>query len=898
MSNALIPAARPSLWRRVVTSMRSNWTGPLTLKSPELARLFSDGQKTVSGINVTEANALTFSAVFDAVNQISSDVAKLPLNLYKRRPDGGADLYTESKLYRVLKYEPNPEMGKMTFWRTILAHALTYGNGYAEIERTGSGGVSGFWIVTPDRVRPWRDRDGALFYRVSDGSTGETVFAPKDMIHLPGPSFDGVAGYHVINLARQAIGLALAAEQFGASFFGNGSTFGGILTSDLIFTKDQAKDIRSVLEEIHQGPDRAHKLAVLWGGLKYNRLGVAPNEAQMNELRSRQVEEVARFFNIPVHKLKNLDRATNNNIEQQDLEYYKGPILNWTTLIEEELNRKAIPRPEWRQQYVRHNANAFLRGDIKSRYDALGIARDKGIINADEWRELEEMNPQPNGQGKVYLVQSAQIPVDLLPTLVESQIAKNIMKPDPPPPPVQPDASARAEQAEAELAALRARLDDATRAREASEARADATSDEVATLRSIEAERAQQVTAFASVVESLKVDILAAKEAEAVARAEAADAARLSAETDRAAVESRSVAEEALRTAADAEARVEEAERLRVASEASVQAAEARLADAESAREAALAEIALLEADALARVTAAEAAREEAQLAMAEAAHAAEAALAQAVAHETSAVTAGAGQAEAHQRAEEALSRAEAAESDRLRLAADLEAAAAREQAARDETDRLESERAALLAAHDADVQALDVMREDRRTESLEAESSRALALEAQARADAALQAAAEAQTALTEAKQAELDVSGALLAAHRSLVYDVIRRMIEREADRVRRNQATPDKLRTWMVDGYAAHAALMRQALAPVMAVRAAWMRAADSATVETDALVDAHVAESQRQIRAVLDGEAEDFGGTLSQVLHRWEQDRAAQIADRLMAEEVAYVRRRAA
>jgi HK97 family phage portal protein len=412
---------------RIGASIRSHVIGPMSLKDPELAKFMTSGTRTAAGPVVNDVTAFTCAAFYDGVNQISSDTAKLPLDLMKRRKTGGSDPYVESPTYRLLKYKANPETTAMVFRRTLLVGALTGKGGFAEIVRDDAHRPKALWNLHPSRVEPFYDdkvpsedgRKNPLRYRI-DG--GRKVLEERDIIHIPGLGDDSVNGFSLVGVAREAIGLALASQQFAAAFFGNGTRFGGVLSSDQDLDDAQAAAILKRIEDLHARADKAFRLLVLGQGFTFTESGVKPSDAQMTEIRQQQVVEVARYLNMPPHKLKELSRSTNNNIEHQDLEYYKGPLLTWITLLEQEFNAKLISPLEIGSQFFKHNANAFLRGDIKSRYEALGIARDKGIINADEWREWEDWNPQPNGQGQLYLVQSAQVPVEKLAALVDAQI--------------------------------------------------------------------------------------------------------------------------------------------------------------------------------------------------------------------------------------------------------------------------------------------------------------------------------------------------------------------------------------------------------------------------------------------------------------------------------------------
>jgi hypothetical protein len=333
--------------------------------------------------------------------------------------------------------------------------------------------------------------------------------------------WDGVEGFSMVNVAREAIALALASQQFASAFFGNGTRFGGILTSDdPDLDEEQATQIREQIEALHAKADKAFRLLVLRSGFKFESVGVNPSEAQVKEIRDQQVTEIARFFNMPLHKLKlNTPGAVSYaSVEMADLDYYKGCLLNWITLCEEEYNAKLIPSLEMGNQFFKHNANAFLRGTIKDRFDALGQAHDRGIINADDWREMEDMNPQPDGQGKVYLVQGEMIPKDQLIALtdarIESEKAKAKAKTAPVEAPAAPtapasdsgSASARADAAE-QLAreAQQAAVDEREK-RLAAEASQTATASELEERRAADRTASQvsaQLTALAADLRAL-----------------------------------------------------------------------------------------------------------------------------------------------------------------------------------------------------------------------------------------------------------------------------------------------------------------------------------------------------------------------------------------------------------
>lgn len=877
----LVPrrSAPATLPQRIRAAARALWSGPLLSSDPALKKYFGSGYESASGITVTPQNAFTFSAVFDAVNQISSDVGKLPLNLLKRRPDGGSDQYIDSKLYRLLKHEPNPETGAMVMRRTLVAHALTCHGGYAEIERDGAGRPAAIWNLTPDRVEPirrivntaGRERLGPLEYRI-DGSD-DYILSARDVLHIHGLGYDGVTGYSIIDKARQTIGLALAMEKFGATYFGKGTVFGGHLESDSDLDEDQKRDIKANIDAFRASQDSAWRILVTGAGHKFHQFDSKPRDSQMDESRIRQVEEVARFFRLPPHRLGVNTPGTVSyaSVEAANLDYYTGCLLDWLTLVEQEFNRKLIAPLEQRQQFIKHNVNAFLRGTIKERYDALGIARDKGVINADEWRDLEDMNPQEGGQGKLYLVQSAQMPLNKLEELADAQIAKaKAPRPTQPAPATNQqvqDANDRAVRAEQLAAEARDARSEAEQRLSASQASGEARDEELARLRADVERTTHLATEMQAIAEYVR------HKAEAITGERDTLAAQLEAETA-----ARSVAEQAAITARDeaaaAIARAEDArdQAIAEASRAQQDAADAaeRATESTAARDAAVSALAAAEQLMAEASTAAAEARAEAERA------AADTTVARAEAERLLAVAAA---------ADAARDAAQAERDTHATLAADAQAMA---DDARTTAAAADAERARLDAAGNAAIAAADRARAEaeaaRDAAQAEAESARAAATAATERADSTIRAAGEA----------DADRTAAVLSAHQALIADVMRRMIDREIDRLRRAQATPEKLRAALESFYAGHEELCQTALLPAIRVHLAWTRSTDDPATLTRRLVAQHIEESIRQVRTVMDGDADDLAVSLNALFRSWESTRVTQLANVILQRGIDHVR----
>lgn len=385
-------------------------------------------------VRITESNADTLSTVWACVTGISADVAKLPLHMYKRLDGkaggGGRERAKGHPAYRVAM-RPNPEMTAFSFWEVELRHALSWGNGYAEIERDASGGPVAMWPIHPSRCTLMRDRNDRLFYRVVNDQGGPTDLRAEDVFHLHGTSEDGLLGKSPVRCAMESLSGAAAAERFGRRFFENFGMPGTILSHPEKLSETARRNLRESWREMYGGPENAGGVAVLEEGLTATKISFPPEEAQFLETKQFNVPEVCRWFRYPPHKAGDLSRATFSNIEQQDLAYLGETLLPWLVRIEQEADRKLLREEELDEYYFEHLADAALRADFKSRMDGYAIAKMNGWLNADEIRAKENLNPLPNGEGKVYTV-----PVNQQTT---EQLLKG--KPDPAAPPSPSDPS-------------------------------------------------------------------------------------------------------------------------------------------------------------------------------------------------------------------------------------------------------------------------------------------------------------------------------------------------------------------------------------------------------------------------------------------------------------------------
>lgn len=380
------------------------------------------GAPTHSGITVDEHTALNLSIVWACIRAISEDVAKLPLKVYRKGDDDSRSPLPDHDVARIFNVEPNPEMTAIAMRETLLAHCLGWGNGYAEIEWYNNGRPRHLWPLEPHRVTPERTPGGELVY-VYRGDRGSPKRLPaSDVFHVAGLGYDGVVGYSVVAKARESMGLALAAERFGASFFRNSARASGVLKTPNRLTEKAHTNIRSSWREHHQGSENAGSIPILEEGLEFQSMSIAPEDAQFLETRQFQVPEICRWFRMKPHKVADLSRATYSNIEHESLNYVVDTLMGWMVRIEQEIRRKLLTRNEGRV-YAEHLVAGLLRGDLKSRYEAYAIARQWGWKSANDILRLENENPLPDGQGDIYLVPSNMTTPELM-----------LNPPEPPPP--------------------------------------------------------------------------------------------------------------------------------------------------------------------------------------------------------------------------------------------------------------------------------------------------------------------------------------------------------------------------------------------------------------------------------------------------------------------------------
>ena len=372
---------------------------------------------TTSGKTVTERSAMQMTAVYSCVRILSEAVAGLPLHLYKYTDSGGKAMALDHSLYRLLHDEPNPEMSSFVFRETLMTHLLLWGNAYAQIIRNGKNEIVALYPLMPNKMSVDRDENGRLYYtyyRGSDEAIKNKEFAvmlqPSDVLHIPGLGFDGLVGYSPIAMAKNAIGMAIACEEYGAKFFANGAAPGGVLEHPGTIKDPQR--VRESWQSTFGGSGNANKIAVLEEGMKYTPIGISPEQAQFLETRKFQINEIARIFRVPPHMVGDLEKSSFSNIEQQSLEFVKYTLDPWVIRWEQSIQRSLLNSEEKRKYFAKFNVEGLLRGDYQSRMSGYAIGRQNGWMSANDIRELENLDriPAEDG-GDLYLINGNMLPL-------------------------------------------------------------------------------------------------------------------------------------------------------------------------------------------------------------------------------------------------------------------------------------------------------------------------------------------------------------------------------------------------------------------------------------------------------------------------------------------------------
>lgn len=386
---------------------------------------------STSGKAVTERSAMQLTAVYACVRILSEAIASLPLHFYKYRSDGSKEKATDSELYYLLHDEPNPEMSSFVFRETLMTHLLLWGNAYAQIIRNGKGEVVALYPLMPNKMSVDRGDDGNIYYSYTrsegdaiNAKASTVILTKNEVLHIPGLGFDGLVGYSPIAMAKNAIGLALATEEFGSKFFANGAAPSGVLEHPGTI-KDPSK-VREAWQSQFGGSGNSGKVAVLEEGMKYTPISISPNEAQFLETRKFQVDEIARIFRVPPHMVGDLEKSSFSNIEQQSLEFVKYTLDPWVIRWEQGLSRSLLNAEQKRDHFFKFNLDGLLRGDYQSRMNGYAIGIQNGFMSPNDIRELEQLDLIPDEDGgNLYLVNGNMLPLGLAGAYAKTNLEKD-----------------------------------------------------------------------------------------------------------------------------------------------------------------------------------------------------------------------------------------------------------------------------------------------------------------------------------------------------------------------------------------------------------------------------------------------------------------------------------------
>lgn len=374
-----------------------------SLPMEKFLKLLGGGTKTHAGEFVSTASAMRYSTVMICLRVLSESVASLPCILYKKRGDGGKDRATDHPLYRVLHDQPNDWQTAFTYYAGSMVNLATRGNGYAYVERNSKGQTIGLVPLNPDPVTIEQASDWSPIYTVTLPDNTRAKLKSRQVHHIVGPLPKGYVGQSMIALAKEPIGLGIAAEHFGANLFGNGARPSGVLTHPKSIGPAAVDTLREQFAEKYSGIDNSAKPLLLEEGMAWVALSIKPDEAQFLETRKFQRSEIAGIFRVPAHLVGDLEKATFSNIEHQTLDFVVHSLRPWLKLWEQSINKDLLTEQERADGYFcEFLIDDLLRGDFKTRMEGMALQIQNGMLSPNEARAIENMNRREDGEGDDY----------------------------------------------------------------------------------------------------------------------------------------------------------------------------------------------------------------------------------------------------------------------------------------------------------------------------------------------------------------------------------------------------------------------------------------------------------------------------------------------------------------
>lgn len=365
----------------------------LSIKDPLAFKELISGMFTISGVSVSEDSAIGLSAIWNCVALKARTLAQLPIDLYGNGTGGNKYVDFTNPVYALVKYAPNNAQTAFNYSQITQAHLELWGNSYSIIYRDRNAVAGELWPVHPSKAVPVLSQSRKLYYEIS----GERTFTSDEILHLPGLGFDGIKGKSPIRIAAENIGLGLAAQTYGSTFFSNGANVGSIYTHPNQLSDTAYNRLKDSLEKKNAGLMNANRPMILEEGMKFEKVGLPPEDAQFLETRKFQKSDYASMFQVPQHLIGVMDAATYSNIEHQAIEFVVFCMTPVLKLREEEMNRKLLRTDELGRKYFKYNVNGLLRGDSAARAQYYKDGLQGGWLSVNDIRKLEDQNPVEGG---------------------------------------------------------------------------------------------------------------------------------------------------------------------------------------------------------------------------------------------------------------------------------------------------------------------------------------------------------------------------------------------------------------------------------------------------------------------------------------------------------------------
>jgi len=390
-----------SSWLSKLNPLRRKSADPMDSRA--LLEMIAAGAVAVSGVQINNTSALRYAAFFACLKVLAEDVGKLPIKLYKERPDRGRDVAKGHKVHRLISRRPNAFMTASEFWEMCVVHVVLRGNFYAFKVMVG-GEVVELLPLSPGAVVPKLRDDWSLWYDVKFANGTRDVLPASQIFHVRGLSLDGFRGLSALEYARETLGLGIAAERHGAKLFVNGANPGGALETEQTLTDEVFDRVKTSWNEKHTGLENSHKVAILEGGLKWTSVTMTNTDAQWLENRKHTDNQICGLLRVPPHKIAILDRSTNNNIEHQSLDYVNDGLMPHLNRIENRIRVDLLNERDEEDHFAKFNVAALLRGDMKARSQFYKDMVYIGAYSPNDVLELEDRNPRELGD--IYLTPS------------------------------------------------------------------------------------------------------------------------------------------------------------------------------------------------------------------------------------------------------------------------------------------------------------------------------------------------------------------------------------------------------------------------------------------------------------------------------------------------------------